>query len=220
MLFFQHGIPDCQVRITSEDYCRVSALQFQPIPSLSSSPRSFCWPWDPLIGNSPINSVLIASPRPPRAMVSPPWNIPFDTCFWSNYVSRNSTGKEASLLAVINGAASAGCRQVGCTLPVSRTRMDAWIHACVWNLGIESRLKAGNKFLLQNLIFPLPIFEVLLQNNTFKFCYSVMKKDQDRPGTRSRTRAVWQPSIWMQSLLFALARTALAAESSIFLVTS
>lgn len=39
--FSKASLAAVRVRITSEDYCRVSALQFQPIPSLPLLPHCF-----------------------------------------------------------------------------------------------------------------------------------------------------------------------------------
>lgn len=117
LLFFQHSIPDC---CQGKNYYQelLCLLIIAIIPSVCSAISAYSlsilfamqiwWPWDPLIGNPPINSVFIASPKPPRAMVSPSWNISFDTHFRSTYISRNSSGRGASLLMVMNGAHTSG----------------------------------------------------------------------------------------------------------------
>lgn len=85
----------------SRQYCSV----------ISASSLSFLFSMhlcDPLTGNSSIiNTVFFSSSKPPRAVASPGWNVPFNPHFWSNYGSKNPTGRAASPLLGMNGA---GCR--------------------------------------------------------------------------------------------------------------
>lgn len=116
LLVFQPSNLDCWITQS------IPALQSQPPPP--PSPSSFpCSSADPLIRNSSVNTVLFSSSKPPRAVASPAWNVPFNTHFWSNYGSKNLPGKAASLLMVTNGADTSRMLTTGSTLLISRTRM-------------------------------------------------------------------------------------------------